>query len=86
MELLQTGGVSLKADIFNFLIEIFGCISEQLFVLNRAVDGRRWANYEYNSCSHTKRDTPWLVIDLQGYYGITYVRILNRGDCCSKYI
>ena len=35
MELLQTGGVSLKADILNFLIEIFGCIFEQLVVLNR---------------------------------------------------
>ena len=28
--------------------------------------------------------SPWLVIDLKGSYGITNVKILNRGDCCSK--
>ena len=86
MAIMQTGGFSLKVDILSFLIEIFGCIFEQLVVLNRAVDGRRWANFEKNSCSHSHHsaNSPWLVIDLQGNYGITYIKILNRGDCCSK--
>ena len=87
MDILDTGGASLKVDILKFLIEIFWCIFEQLVVLNRAVDGKRWANFEYGSCTHTEQsNSPWLVIDLQGYYGITYVNILNRQDCCSKYI
>ena len=86
MDILHTGGVSLKVDILKFLIEIFGCIFEQLVVLNRAVDGRKWSNFEWNSCTHTQHDSiaPWLVIDLEDYYGITYVNILNREDCCSK--
>ena len=85
MDILHTGGASLKVDISKFLIEIFGCIFEQLVVLNRAVDGKKWSNFEWNSCTHTKHSpSPWLVIDLKGSYGITNVKILNRADCCSK--
>ena len=85
MELLQSGGVSLNVDILIFLIEIFGCIFAQLLVLNRAVDGWVTTGYKPGICSHTEESpSPWLVVDLQGNYGISYVRITNRGDCCSK--
>ena len=61
------------------------CIFEHLVVLNRAVDGRKEANYKHNTCTHTPQsNSPWLVIDLQSNSGITYVKILNRGDCCCK--
>ena len=42
MDIVHTGRASLKVDILKFLIEIFGCIFEQLVVLNRAVDGRKY--------------------------------------------
>ena len=60
---------------------------KQLVVFNRAVDGRKETNYKYETCTHTKDShSPWLVIDLQGNYSVTYVKILNREDCCGKYI
>ena len=64
------------------------CIFEQLgIVLNRAVDGRLEADWLNNSCTRTKNSNPPLLgVDLQGIYNITYVRILNRKDCCGKLI
>ena len=29
--------------------------------------------------------SPWLVVSLLDTYVITYVKIKNRKDCCSKY-
>ena len=84
MELLQTSGVSLKLIYWIFQIRYLVYFT-QLIVLNRAVDGRVTTNFKPDSCSHTAQSkTPWLVIDLQGNYPIHYIRILNRGDCCSK--
>ena len=58
-----------------------------MFVHNRAVDGNLEANYRYNSCTHTSNSlSPWLVVDLQGNYAITHIKIKNREDCCSKKI
>ena len=85
MELLQPGGVSLNVDTLDFLIETFGCTFAQLLVLNRAVDGWLTISYKPGICSHTEgSNSPWLVVDLKGNYGISYVRIMNRADCCSK--
>ena len=55
-------------------------------IVNRAVDGKVTGNYRHRSCSHTMHDedSPWLVVDLGGYYEITHVKIKNRGDCCSE--
>ena len=57
------------------------------FFYNRAVDGNLEAMYWRSSCTHTMySSSPWLVIDLQGNYAITHVKIKNREDCWSKYI
>ena len=51
-------------------------------VLNRAVDG---IEDPYSRCTLTAHSQfPWLVIDLQGSYGTTYVRILNRNNPLGK--
>ena len=56
-----------------------------LTVSNRAVDGNLADNYFNKSCIHTKHEeTPWLVVDLYGYYTVTHVKIKNRRDCCSE--
>ena len=58
-----------------------------MVILHRAVDGNLDAYYGQNSCTHTMYSfSPWLVIDLQGNYAITHVKIRNREDCCSKLI
>ena len=58
-----------------------------MLLLNRAVDGNLEADYGQHSCSHTSYSlSPWLVVDLQGNYAITHIKIKNREDCCSKKI
>ena len=87
MEALQTGGLSVKAkNIYqNVNLNLGIHTFEHLVVLNRAVDGNLDANYRQNSCTHTMySSSPWLVIDLQGNYAVTHVKIKNRADCCSK--
>ena len=84
------GGIADGWDfIKSWYIEFFNldivCIFEQLVALNRAVDGIANAYWKNNSCTHTTQsNSPWLVIDLEQNYKILYVKILNRGDCCSK--
>ncbi|XP_022080918.1 uncharacterized protein LOC110973946 isoform X3 [Acanthaster planci] len=54
---------------------------------NKAVDGSSSSNlYPSQHCSHTitNAKNPWWMVDLGSNHCITQVRILNRGDCCSK--
>ena len=52
---------------------------------SRAVDGRRDSNYHKGSCTHTqKAQNPWWRVDLGGNHVIGYLKITNRGDCCSN--
>ena len=40
------------------------------------------------SCSSTKKQEnsyPWLLLDLEGSYIISGMKIVNRVDCCRKY-
>ncbi|XP_078496922.1 pentraxin fusion protein-like isoform X2 [Lissotriton helveticus] len=49
-----------------------------------AIDGSLITNYLKNTCSHTDLDIePWWMVDLGRVYQISFVVILNRGDCCS---
>ncbi|KAJ1174186.1 hypothetical protein NDU88_006009 [Pleurodeles waltl] len=49
-----------------------------------AIDGSLITNYLKSTCSHTDLDIePWWMVDLGRVYQISFVVILNRGDCCS---
>ena len=51
----------------------------------RATDGDSNPSWAGATCTHTTAAEPgWLVIDLQGNYGVTSVSITNRADCCCK--
>ncbi|XP_074652572.1 uncharacterized protein LOC141906964 [Tubulanus polymorphus] len=55
-------------------------------VSSQAVDGNR--NFRDKSCTHTLlKGSPtkpnWWYVDLQHRYRISYVALVNRGDCCS---
>ena len=46
-----------------------------------AVDGNTNQNYTDGGCSSTNRDTmPWLLLDLEGIYTVTSLKIFNRVD------
>lgn len=52
-----------------------------------AVDGKRDANYDSGSCSHTKSEfNPWWRVDLKEVYNVSKVMITNREDCCQERI
>ena len=60
-------------------------LTSWLFLIGLLMDGQRLIISIIPACTHTEEsNSPWLVIDLQGNYGITHVKILNRGDCCGK--
>lgn len=50
----------------------------------KAVDGNLNGLYYAGSCSHTNDgDREWWLVDLQGLFLISSVRIANRVDCCQ---
>ncbi|XP_033097895.1 deleted in malignant brain tumors 1 protein-like [Anneissia japonica] len=50
----------------------------------RAVDGDYRARYSERTCTHTQNDNPsWWRVDLGQSLTVRYVRLKNRGDCCS---
>ncbi|XP_067250481.1 uncharacterized protein [Chanodichthys erythropterus] len=52
-----------------------------------AVDGKRDANYDSGSCSHTISEfNPWWRVDLKEVYNVSKVMITNREDCCQERI
>ncbi|XP_022090826.1 pentraxin fusion protein-like [Acanthaster planci] len=81
-----------KKSIDSSNLPIVGKITWQSSTLSpyssdKAVDGSSSSNlYSSEHCSHTiaaARD-PWWMVDLGSNHCISKVRILNRGDCCSK--
>ncbi|XP_078506453.1 uncharacterized protein LOC144765484 [Lissotriton helveticus] len=49
-----------------------------------AIDGSLITNYRKQTCTHTDLEfEPWWMVDLGRVYQISFVVILNRGDCCS---
>ncbi|KAI8496672.1 hypothetical protein Bbelb_253270 [Branchiostoma belcheri] len=54
----------------------------------KAVDGFRGTNVGvHNECTHTNEVyQPWWKVDLEDTYTVNRVSILNRGDCCGKFI
>ena len=73
---------SLYIEFFNLDIS---CIFKEPVVLNRAVDGILDTNGSRGDCTISRNTSRlWFVVDLEGNYEITYVKILNRGDCCGK--
>ncbi|XP_069791339.1 uncharacterized protein [Narcine bancroftii] len=52
-----------------------------------AIDGDRTPNMRWHLCAHTRKSrTPWWRLDLRDTYFISFIRITNRMDCCSKWI
>jgi len=53
----------------------------------RAVDGNLDGNYGSNSVTHTKNGpNEFWMVNLQGLYRISEIKISNRTDCCSDRI
>ena len=54
-----------------------------------AVDGNTDTNYFGSySCAHNEKSepNPWWSVDLKHTEYVTKVMVLNRADCCRKYI
>ena len=55
----------------------------------RGVDGITSTNYfaSPRSCTHTLSQTgAWWQVNLGGEYQVDVVTLVNRGDCCCKFI
>lgn len=55
---------------------------------SQAVDGDRSGDWYDFSCASTNQDdSPWMLLDLGTIVsGVTAMQIVNRVDCCRKYV
>ena len=56
-----------------------------------AVDGNTDSDLKAGSCTHTKtsreaQEWPWWAVDLGDVKYVFKVVIVNRGDCCGKFV
>ena len=54
---------------------------------SRAVDGNENPDWRGGSCTHTRKNNQeWWVVDLGLVAEFKEVRVINRRDCCGKFI
>ncbi|MEE6462937.1 hypothetical protein FKM82_005702 [Ascaphus truei] len=78
---LQSGGTNLARNGSATQSSVYA--HNPMGYANQSIDGNREGNYDYGSCSHTKKEKdPWWKLDLKKIYSIGTIVIVNRQDCC----